>query len=121
MLPLFEVMAALVNVICPALLLSASAFNTTFNLLLVDVIFAFTNILLSASRVNVASAPVVFDIALLTVISPACEFVPDDVVFIKTLVPAFNAVSILPVVTMALSLVVVKFGVLFTFVSLPDV
>ena len=89
----------------------------------VEVTFApVLNVMLfDALRVSVAAAPAVLAIAFATVISPAWRLLPLVVVVTFTLVPAFSAVFILPVVTIALSLVLLKFGLAETLVSDPAV
>jgi hypothetical protein len=76
---------------------------------------------LEALSVSVALPPAVLPMALATVMSPAWLLVPALVVVTVTLVPAFSAVTMLPVVTIALSFVVVKFGLAVMFVSTPAV
>ena len=99
----------------PPRLISAS--NTISRRPVVEVILALILMSLWAVNVKVASAPAVLVMVLLTVISPFCEFGAAVPVITVTLVPAFNAVSIVPVVRIAESLVVVKTGLPVIFVS----
>ncbi len=64
---------------------------------------ALTVISLLADRVSVASPPAVLLILLATVMLPDWVLAPAEAVVIVTEVPALSAVSILPVVTMAVS------------------
>ncbi len=77
--------------------------------------------LLIAVSVSAALPPAFLAIAFATVILPGWVFAPALPVVTVTLVPALSAARMLPVVTIALSLVVVKFGPAVTLVLAPAV
>ena len=106
-----------------ALVMAPPALSVTPNWLLEDVTFAplLNTMLLAAFNVRPALPPPVLAIAEATVIFPAWAFVPPVPVVTVTLVPALSAVWMLPVVTIALSLVDVKSGPPVTLVLLPAV
>ena len=74
---------------------------------------------LDAFNVSVVAAPAVLAMALATVMLPNWPLVPALALVTVTEVPAFSAVWMLAVVTIALSLLDTKLGLALTLVSLP--
>ena len=103
----------------PVPFVSESGLNIMLNCPVVEVMLAFRFMLLWALSVSVALVPAILLISLATVMSPAWALVPPVPVLMVTLVPAFNAAWIVPVVIIEPSLVLVKSDVPLTLVSEP--
>ena len=116
-LPPLRVKVPPLSSVCPTPDKSLSLTTVKFSAPAVDVMLLLRLMLLCAVRVRVASAPLVLLIAPLTLMSPACT--PPELVVTLTLVPAFSAVSMLAVLTMALSAVEAKLGLPVTLASGP--
>ena len=99
----------------------ASEFGVTTRLSapLVEAMPALMAMLLCADNESVAAAPVVLLMAAAMVMSPACALVPAELVVMLTLVPLLSAARTEATVTIAPSLVLVKFGPWLTLVSEP--